>query len=276
MFQQDNSTKPQIVPPSNYEEVYNHKLDNSGYVPSIVPTSPTVPVIDPEDLEPKNFSFNDQSVRRAFIRKVYLILMGQLCFTFGMVAFVLFHEPTLEFIHRNSFLVTIAMVTLLVMVLAMACCDTARRTYPTNFICLSIFTFAESFVVAAIAGHFNSQTVLMAVGITAFLCLVLTIFAMQSKYDFTACGGILLTALVCVVIFGFITIFWNHQILRTMYACLGAFVACILLIYDTQLMMGGDHKYSISPEEYIFAALNLYMDVVRIFLFVLTLIGGKK
>lgn len=55
--------------------VYNHKLDNSGYVPSIVPTSPTVPVIDPEDLEPKNFSFNDQSVRRAFIRKVYLILM---------------------------------------------------------------------------------------------------------------------------------------------------------------------------------------------------------
>uniref|UniRef100_D3TQR8 N-methyl-D-aspartate receptor glutamate-binding subunit n=1 Tax=Glossina morsitans morsitans TaxID=37546 RepID=D3TQR8_GLOMM len=276
MFQQDNSTKPQIVPPSNYEEVYNHKLDNSGYVPSIVPTSPTVPVIDPEDLEPKNFSFNDQSVRRAFIRKVYLILMGQLCFTFGMVAFVLFHEPTLEFIHRNSFLVTIAMVTLLVMVLAMACCDTARRTYPTNFICLSIFTFAESFVVAAIAGHFNSQTVLMAVGITAFLCLVLTIFAMQSKYDFTACGGILLTALVCVVIFGFITIFWNHQILRTMYACLGAFVACILFIYDTQLMMGGDHKYSISPEEYIFAALNLYMDVGRIFLFVLTLIGGKK
>lgn len=87
------------------------------------------------------------------------MIQGQLCFTFGMVAFVLFHEPTLEFIHRNSFLVTIAMVTLLVMVLAMACCDTARRTYPTNFICLSIFTFAESFVVAAIAGHFNSQTV---------------------------------------------------------------------------------------------------------------------
>ncbi len=26
-----------------------------------------------------------------------------------------------------------------------------------------------------------------------------------------------------------------------------------------QLMMGGSHKYSISPEEYIFAALNIYL-----------------
>lgn len=25
------------------------------------------------------------------------------------------------------------------------------------------------------------------------------------------------------------------------------------------VFLGGDHKYSISPEEYVFAALNLYM-----------------
>lgn len=31
--------------------------------------------IDPENLEPKNFSFNEASVRKGFLRKVYLILM---------------------------------------------------------------------------------------------------------------------------------------------------------------------------------------------------------
>ena len=31
--------------------------------------------MDPEDLHPKNFSFNEASVRRGFLRKVYLILM---------------------------------------------------------------------------------------------------------------------------------------------------------------------------------------------------------
>ena len=39
------------------------------------------------------------------------------------------------------------------------------------------------------------------------------------------------------------------------------------------MMIGGDHKYSISPEEYIFAALNLYIDFMQLFRFILILVG---
>lgn len=46
------------------------------------------------------------------------------------------------------------------------------------------------------------------------------------------------------------------------------------LVFDTQMILGGKHrKYQVSPEEYIFAALNLYLDVVTLFLFLLQLIG---
>ena len=39
-------------------------------------------------------------------------------------------------------------------------------------------------------------------------------------------------------------------------------------------MVGGkNRKYSISPEEYIFAALNLYLDIITLFLLLLQLIG---
>ena len=54
---------------------------------------------------------------------------------------------------------------------------------------------------------------------------------------------------------------------------------CVLfqyLVYDTQIMMGGGKMYSISPEEYIFAALNLYLDIVNLFLYILQLIGAAK
>ena len=44
------------------------------------------------------------------------------------------------------------------------------------------------------------------------------------------------------------------------------------LVVDTQLMVGGHHKYSLSPEEYIFGALNLYLDIVNIFMFTLLLV----
>ncbi|KTG01006.1 hypothetical protein cypCar_00006033 [Cyprinus carpio] len=49
------------------------------------------------------------------------------------------------------------------------------------------------------------------------------------------------------------------------------FTVCLLM--DTQLILGGKHKYSINPEEYIFAALNLYLDIITIFLLLLQLIG---
>ena len=34
--------------------------------------------------------------------------------------------------------------------------------------------------------------------------------------------------------------------------------------------------YAISPEEYIFAALNLYLDIVNLFLYILQLISAAR
>ena len=48
------------------------------------------------------------------------------------------------------------------------------------------------------------------------------------------------------------------------------------LVFDTQLMLGGKHRYALSPEEYIFASLNLYLDIINMFLFILTIIGSAR
>lgn len=45
------------------------------------------------------------------------------------------------------------------------------------------------------------------------------------------------------------------------------------LVFDTQLLVGGGHRFSITPEEYIFAALTLYMDIVLLFLYILEIVG---
>ena len=42
------------------------------------------------------------------------------------------------------------------------------------------------------------------------------------------------------------------------------------------MMMGGNHKYSISPEEYIFAAIAIYLDIINLFLYILSLVGAAK
>lgn len=116
----------------------------------------------------------------------------------------------------------------------------------------------------------------MAVGLTAGVCLALTIFAFQTKWDFTVLGGALFAAGFILLIFGIVAIFVRSQTMTILYASIGAIIFSLYLVYDTQLMMGGKHKYSISPEEYIFAALNLYLDIVQIFVYILTIIGAVK
>jgi len=157
--------------------------------------------------------------------------------------------------------------------ICMACCESVRRKTPLNFIFLFLFTIAESFLLGIVAGQYQADEVLMAVGITAAVSLGLTLFALQTKWDFTMCGGVLVACLVVFIIFGIIAIFIPGQIIGLVYASLGALLFSVYLVYDTQLMLGGNHKYSISPEEYIFAALNLYLDIVNIFMYILSIIG---
>ena len=50
---------------------------------------------------------------------------------------------------------------------------------------------------------------------------------------------------------------------------------CIILIRDIILQIMGGKKYSISPEEHIYAAVQLYVDVIMIFLSILNLGRGN-
>lgn len=47
----------------------------------------------------------------------------------------------------------------------------------------------------------------MAVGITAAVCLALTLFAFQTRWDFTVMGGVLFVAVIILMLFGIIAIF---------------------------------------------------------------------
>lgn len=48
------------------------------------------------------------------------------------------------------------------------------------------------------------------------------------------------------------------------------------IVFDTQLMMTGQRGFTLSAEEYIFAAINLYVDVVTLFLYILQIVHELK
>lgn len=147
-----------------------------------------------------------------------------------------------------------------VFVCMIACCESVRRNSPTNLIVLGLFTLCESVLVGFISSVYQPQIVLMAVAITAAIVIGLTLFAFQTKYDVTSWGGGLCVILMIFTIGSIIVgIFFRTEFAHFLVACVGAAIFCLYIVYDTQIMMGGTHKFSLSPEEYVFAALNLYM-----------------
>ena len=134
-------------------------------------------------------SFGEKAVRRAFIRKVYSILMAQLVLTGAIIAAFLFVAEVRLFVQQNRWVYFTSLGVMVACLLAMACCESVRRSFPTNFIFLGIFTVCEGIMLGTISSYYEVEAVLIAVGITAGVTFCLTIFAFQTKIDFTVCGG---------------------------------------------------------------------------------------
>ncbi|KAI9589409.1 hypothetical protein GQX74_007578 [Glossina fuscipes] len=208
-----------------------------------------VEVIDHPESQLQNLLFDEQTVRQKFVRKVYMILMAQLCVTLAFLSLFVFNDDVSGFVYDNPALFWLAFIILFITMLIMLCFDDARRKTPINFVFLGIFTLAESFMLGIIASQFAPDEIFIAVTITAILCLALSLYAVQTKVDYTVMGGILLVCVLALLIFGIVVIIFPGRVMIMVYSCLGALLFSIYLVYDTQLMMGGKHKYSLNPED---------------------------
>ncbi|XP_053312243.1 protein lifeguard 2 isoform X2 [Spea bombifrons] len=194
-----------------------------------------------------SMSWDDERVRRAFIRKVYSILMVQLLVTIAIVALFTFCEPVKEYVQANPGLYWASYAVFFVTYLVLACCTGPRRYFPWNLILLCVFTLSMAYITGMLSSYYNTKSVILCLGITALVCLAVTLFSFQTKIP------------------------WLHAI----YAVLGSIVFTMFLAFDTQLLMGS-RRYTLSPEEYIFGALNIYLDIIYIFSFLLQLFGSTQ
>ncbi|XP_069504540.1 protein lifeguard 1-like [Ambystoma mexicanum] len=238
---------------------------------------------DKDDLPPEyqaplpgSEGFSEKSIRRAFIKKVYITLAVQLVITVGIICMFIYWKTLKRWVQDNSWFSYALFPAIFILIIVLACCDNARRKVPGNFILLGLFTIFEGLMLGAVSALFDADAVMWAVGATAFVTLGMSLFAFQTKWDFTMAYGILWVVVLVVFAFGILCAIIRSFWLQIVYASIGTLVFAIYLVVDTQLMLGGKHRYSLSPEEYIFAALNLYLDIANVFLFILQIVGLSR
>nr|XP_056713943.1 protein lifeguard 1-like [Euleptes europaea] len=220
--------------------------------------------------------FAESSIRRGFIRKVYFILTIQLGLTVGIICLFIYWTFLKFWVRRRPWFCFALLPVLLILAITLACCDDARRKAPLNYILLLLFTIIEGVLLGSIAGFFEADGIMWAIAGTAVVTFGLSVFALQTKLDLTITSGVLLVTLFVFLIFGILSATLQTKVMTLLYAAFGTLLFAIYLVVDTQLMMGRTRHFQLDPEDYIFAVLNVYIDIIHMGVFILQFIGFMK
>ena len=230
-----------------------------------------------QDTRDENVSSQiEAEVRNGFISKVYGIIFVQLLISIGFIS-LSFIDKVAEFLKSDlavGLLIASCVMSFVVLII-LGCCKQTARKVPTNYILLLIFTICESYYLLYFCSSFTTSSVITAAGLTAVLVFALTIYACKTKTDFTFCGPFLFCCLIMLIVTGIIFAITGFKRLYILYQGIGVVVFSIYLIYDTQLICGKFQK-EFSYDDYVFAALNLYLDIIILFTKILAIIGNKK
>ncbi|KAG6535117.1 protein LIFEGUARD 2-like [Zingiber officinale] len=212
-------------------------------------------------------------LRWAFIRKLYFILTLQLALTAAIAAVVVLVKPIPHF-----FVSSIAgyglYIFLLILPFIILCPLYAfRERHPINLLLLGLFTVSMSFAVGMTCAFTSGKVILEAAVLTAVVVVSLTLYtfwAARRGHDFNFLGPFLFAAVLVLLVFALIQILFPlGKLSKMIYGGLAALVFSGYIIYDTDNLIK-----RFTYDQYIWAAVSLYLDVVNLFLSLLTLFSA--
>jgi FtsH-binding integral membrane protein len=208
-------------------------------------------------------AYAPENVRADFIRRVYSLFFTSLLVTVGVGA--LCAQPgvaptligMLPVLLIGGFIVGIIMAF-------------TRRTTGVN---LGLF-YLYSAIQGAIVGPVLVMLERYAPGVgaqAAFLTAAvfggLSLYALQSKRDFSFLGGFLFVALIGLLVAGIVMFFVHSSAIATLYSFIGVLIFSGYVLYDTSMIMR-----NLGPDEAVAGAISLYLDFINLFWFILRLL----
>ncbi|KFG64247.1 Nmda1 protein [Toxoplasma gondii RUB] len=232
---------------------------------------------------PASYEMNEKvarEIRFAFVRKVYGIISFQLAVTFAVSVLFTAHHATRQWVQTNGdSLLLLGGLSGIAVLLAMTCNPGITRRYPHNYFLLFFFTLCESVCVGAVCTFYDPAVVLQALLATTVIVAGLTLFAFQTDYDFTSWLGAASFFFWGVFALGLLRVlFWRAVWFQIVACVLFAGVYGVYILIDMHLLIKRG-RISFDEDDYIFAALCLYVDIVGLFLELLRLLailGGSE
>ncbi|KAI8094834.1 inhibitor of apoptosis-promoting Bax1-domain-containing protein [Gilbertella persicaria] len=218
-----------------------------------------------DDMFKETVANSSKQVRLQFVRKVYSILAVQLLATSALSATYMFNQTAKHWVQTNVWMLYVSMFGTIGVLFALFW---KARSFPLNYTFLGLFTLLEAHLVGAIVTFYDQQIVLKALLITLGVFVGLTLFTLQSKWDFSGLAPFLMGGIWVLIIAGLIQMFFPFsKEIELALAVGGVVIFSGYILFDTYLIF---NKYS--PEDYILASVSLYLDVINLFLRILEIL----
>jgi modulator of FtsH protease len=206
--------------------------------------------------------------RATLVRRTYGLVFASVFITAGAVVATQQSPELLGMVSQHPIITVLLMFGSLIM---------AQRTAPPfNLGLVALFTALEGMFLAP----FLMLAEARAPGITAqagILTLstfgVLTAYALLSRRDFSAWGAFFMVGLWVLIACMFLNMFFPTALGSLWIAGGIVLVFSGLLVFDTwRIVRSGQY----GPDDYVPAALNIYLDLLNLFLGIIRLLGGNR
>ena len=224
---------------------------------------------------PAELHYHAAELRNGFIRKVYGILTAQMLITVAISAGMMYSPEMRAFTLTNAtYLIWPIIISSLVTIYALQC---TKDTYPCNYAMLILFTILQGVLVGFVNTVYlvegMADVILEAFALTASLFCALSLYACQSKRSFAFLEAGLFAGLWLLIAWGLLQLIFPLQLAfaQTAYSLIGALLFCGFILFDTWKVC---QVYGY--DDYIVAAIELYLDIINLFLHLLQLLASSR
>lgn len=221
-----------------------------------------------ETLNPTGLVYSGAE-RAQLVRRTYTLVLACVFVTIGGTAFGLQNESIMIATAQHPF------ITMLLAFVPLWAAQAARNLAgPQRLGLIVLFSAMMGVAISPVmfaVGRSQPEIIWQAGALTASAFTVLTAYTWFSRRDFSAWGSFFVVGLFVVFATSLLNIFFQNQSAQLWIAGASVLVFSGLLVFDTWRL-----KNVYGPDDYIIAAVQIYLDLLNMFMAVLSLLGGNR
>lgn len=206
--------------------------------------------------------------RATLVRRTYSLVFVSVLVTMFGASFGLSQPALMQMVAQHPFLAMIGVFAPLLIA------TRTRQQFPANIGFVLLFTFAEGIFISPLLyfyGRSQPGLISQAAGLTVGAFALLTMYAFVSRRDFSAWGSFFVVGLWVLIGTSVLNFFFRNQTADLWLASATVLIFSGLLVFDTWRL-----RNVYGPDDYVMAAVQIYLDLLNMFLAVIRIFGGRR